>query len=81
MKNIEQIKMIKSHLRRGDYAVIIERIQNNSGTTFARSTVAAALSPASPFSNELIYAVALKLALERKETTGQIAELERQLNE
>lgn len=79
MKNTETIKKIKKNLKRGDFAILIDRIKSKHNLTISRSAVAATLSPANPYFNDLIYAEALQLSIERKEAVSQTATLEKLL--
>ena len=79
MKDAELIKKIKKNFVRGDFSLIIERIDKNYGVKISRSTVAATLNPNNPYLNELVYAEALQLSTERNCATQKISTLEHRL--
>lgn len=79
MKDAELIKKIKKNFVRGDFALLIERIDKNYSVKVSRSTVAATLNPNNPYLNELVYAEALQLSKERINAISKISSLEKSL--
>lgn len=79
MKDAVFIKKIKENFVRGDFSLIIQRIQVKYGVKISRSAVAATLNPNNPYTHELIYAEALQLSIERKKAISQVSSLEQQL--
>lgn len=79
MKDAELIKKIKKNFVRGDFSILIERIDKNYGVKISRSTVAATLNPNNPYIHDLVYAEALQLSSERRNAINKISSLEQNL--